>query len=328
VAKDRIGDSMAKTITLKDPVTREPQYPVTTASNVYDENGNTIPSRLPTIEAREFIEKEYENSLNLFDTYAKSGSVSAGGITYTQNSDGTITLNGTSTSEKWVEIAYAFKEDTESRSVKLFSFEKGKTYTFGIVQVSGSYSGDINIIMQHTSSTNTGSIQIGNPKTFNDGDGIYRMWINAKSGVSCYNLKIGIMVVEGSQLPNTYYPYVHGAIVHQKDVEGVLLWQNGSPTSNFSYQYVSIPSLNNYYHIRIGYMPTTTDTNGLHYMDVYLRNRTQSMIYLSFGTNATNTWNRSIQFFPIENRIFVSDGYKVATTSNNSCIPVEIYGIK
>ena len=38
---------MAKTITLKDPVTREPQYPATLVSNVYDENGNPMVSIFP-----------------------------------------------------------------------------------------------------------------------------------------------------------------------------------------------------------------------------------------------------------------------------------------
>ena len=318
---------MAKTITLKDPVTREPQYPVTTASNVYDENGNAIPSRLPTIEAREFLVKEYENSLNLFDTYAKSGSFSAKSITYTANSDGTITMNGTSTSEAWVEIAYAFKEDTESRTSRLFSLEKGKTYTFGIIQISGSYSGDINIIMQHTSSTNTGSIQIGNPKVFNDGDGIYRMWINAKSGVSCSNLKIGVMVVEGSELPSKYYPYVNGAIVHQKNLDGVLLWQNGTPSNQISTLTISVSNLSYFSKIRIVYSTYVNYTGKIDEFDLKYGSSKISQLQATGGSGNTKA-QRNMTFDLSNSTIKFEEAKANGGTDNGFLIPLAIYGIK
>lgn len=66
---------MAKTITLKDPVTREPQYPITLASNVYDGNGNAIPTIYATkTELSNYANKESVDGVLLWQNGSPNSS--------------------------------------------------------------------------------------------------------------------------------------------------------------------------------------------------------------------------------------------------------------
>lgn len=88
---------MAKTITLKDPVTREPQYPVTTASNVYDENGNVLPSVYATkAELSDYAIKDSVEGVLLW----KNGSPTA------SFAEQTITVSQDMSNFKYIKINY------------------------------------------------------------------------------------------------------------------------------------------------------------------------------------------------------------------------------
>lgn len=329
---------MAEIRNLKDPQTGVTIYPITKANCVYDENGVNI------LEGNvyQFANSEYENSINLFDTYAKSGAITDGGITYTQNSDGTITMNGTSTEERWEEIGYAFQNWTETRGSKLFPLEKGKNYTLGVVKVSGSYSGTINVMMQKTNSTNSKVARIGEPHTFNDGDGIYRMWINAKSGVSCSNLKIGIMVVEGSEFPSIYFPYVDGETIHNKNLRPILLWKNGSPTSSFTPKTINLAQ--SMYNFRFTYICYTALYNSTDQPYLWVKidnidkNITYQQYYSIWGCFSATSENYIVArgitkpTYGDGKSLSIGDCFKgngnatKGSVDNMRCIPIAIYG--
>jgi hypothetical protein len=224
---------MAKTGTLKDNETGEVIYPTTLANEVYDSNGNAITSRLPTIDERKFLVNEYEKSLNICDIY-NLGKLTNCSVEISSNALKVITTNISATSYARVRI----------------ELKKGKTYTI-FYNFSGAYNNAV--IYGNSSSDYLKNVTVsGTPVSFVAQDNfpeICNLYLyggrEENNKTSTYS---NIMIVEGEYTAEnmpSYHPY-NGAIVHNKDVKPVVLFEgaanNGLTLSDNveNYDYVEI----------------------------------------------------------------------------------------
>lgn len=144
------------------------------------------------------------------------------------------------------------------------------------------------------------------------------------------NIVSQVMLNEGETALD-YQPY-NGAIVHQKDVEPVLLWENASPNNALSARQIDIVNSSAYKYLIIGYKYFANSFNGIHYLKI---DNIPSTTYFLSALNLTNELaSRQIDIPSDYNHINIAAGYKMnvgatytAPEENNTfLVPIKIYG--
>lgn len=158
-------------------------------------------------------EQEYEINLgkNIFKPYATSGSFVYNGVTTTMNSDGTVTLNGTATGDGWPELIYTFGSNTSVRSTPYL--QASGMYTATIRLVSGTYSKGTSsydaawLTVCKSDLSGTGGIPVSGGSVVVAGvNGIYRSWINYRTGNTFNNARFALQFEKGP-ISTSWSPY-------------------------------------------------------------------------------------------------------------------------
>ena len=174
---------------------------------------------------------------NLFKVYDSNSTLSKYGVDISRNTDGSIKINGTATSNLYVEVLYDFKIDTSNQSNASLKLEDTKSYIASSSIISGTISNnsDLNITMQiFYPSQNNVNFNLGGNGVINNSNGVYRTYFKLNSGVVCNNLVFGIQVEEGStvttyeEYTGTTYPINLGKNLFDSNVET----KNAYPSSN------------------------------------------------------------------------------------------------
>lgn len=161
------------------------------------------------------VEGDYKilnRNKNLFKAYQSSGSVVNNGITCEMLSYNKLKLNGTSTTESWIEIGSNFIAGTsESYSSKFINLDTTKKYKYQIKKINGNTSANVNIHLQILPKKGNRGLTISstsdNPNVeVSDSDGIYRTWIYLPNGITCNNLIIEIQIEESETVSDIIEP--------------------------------------------------------------------------------------------------------------------------
>ena len=143
--------------------------------------------------------KQNKNFIKLYD----SNTLTWAGLTYTLNKNtGEILINGTSTSNGWVECGYAFKGGTDPQTKILKKLKENETYTLSCRKKSGTVDKAVSFFVQITEDNKTIATSIGSSATRSDCTGIYRFWVYVPSGTTCTNLVIQPQLEQGSTATN------------------------------------------------------------------------------------------------------------------------------
>ena len=296
--------------------------PVTSTKAVVTENGKNIDetleemtSRLPTIAERNFLEEEYEKTLNLInDKSVYSGC-------YGNNA--TLSISGNELSMKTTAENYAGMWFNPELFV---DFENGKTYTFSF-SVKGSGITSLRVRYENNASDLTPTISSSYQtitmtftKTTTGNFSIYAM--NGSGGTLTIK---DLMWVEGT----TALPYqeYNGAIVHKKDVDGILLWKNGNANNQFGATTLNLGTLNLYKKIQIYYLTYTYEGIAIStYSTQYNGNNGHQLNCIA--SSATKMVARGFSINTNVNTITFKDSYVEGSVDNHFLVPYRIYGLK
>lgn len=136
---------------------------------------------------------------NLFNVYNSSSVISVN-VTFNRNDDGTITLNGTSNGNGYVEILYAFQNGTVQQNNPFLSLDNNEQYKISFFHFLGTTTAtDIRFVYQYDSTGNQTTIYPNNSQTISNSNGLYRAYIRIPSGATFTNYTIGIQLEKGNQ---------------------------------------------------------------------------------------------------------------------------------
>ena len=146
-----------------------------------------------------------------------------------------------------------------------------------------------------------------------------------QSGQSSYTM--GSIMVTDSDHAYPYQAY-NGAILHEKDIAPVLLWENGNPTSDFVTTTLTISeSALNYKYLIIAFKTYKTNTE-IKYLKIGAINGTTTYEGTFYTSN--ELWNTARNITINNNLITLSVGIYnqegTTGTSNAVAIPIAIYG--
>ena len=148
---------------------------------------------------------------NLLKTYANSGSITAKGVTITQNSDGTLTLNGTCTGDVWAEIISGFKNTTDYKNEYAINLDPQKQYTLKLSKISGNATASMYLgVALDIGEVSAKNVGVGKVTTFTNSKGISRGFLRLYANDTFNNLVIGLQLVEGTYTADTmpeFEPY-------------------------------------------------------------------------------------------------------------------------
>lgn len=146
---------------------------------------------------------------NLLKPYQNpSNPVSAHGLTATLHSNGTIAVNGTATSNTWIEFIYKYGSGTEAQTNPTIVLSSSNTYTMSLTK-EGVATGDITLFIQYDASGSQKNISVDDSTPFSESDGVYRGYLRFSTGASCTNAIFCPMIETGSSA-TSYEPYVGG----------------------------------------------------------------------------------------------------------------------
>lgn len=177
------------------------------------------------------------------------------------------------------------------------------------------------VVIANSSNAEYGTYTIsgyGGSFVANEGDKLARIY----SGDSFTS---NIMLVEGSH-PYPYQPY-NGEIVREKDIEPVLLWENGNPDSSFAAQTISVPNLNVWKYFVIAYRTAVTVPAITPVKFKYVAYDGENSIYWSLPFhNGEDICSRLVNLTG-DTQIRFDDCHTQDNTVYNSyMIPIAIYG--
>ena len=160
-----------------------------------------------------FAERDFEINLvgkNLIKFAQDNGSTERAGVTVTVNSNNTLTINGTATTNAWFELVdpSRFLQGVAVSSTIFDPLDSSQEYTLSARIISGSFTGSNPYI-----STQVGAGSNDNKSTtfdssipFTGSDGIYRMWLGINTNNVFDNCQIAIQLEAGSTA-TAYEPY-------------------------------------------------------------------------------------------------------------------------
>ena len=291
------------------------------------ENGETFtgyqsynPSQHITNEQAEFLTDEYEKSLNLLNVLSKVQTIN--GATLIIDNNEKCTWSGTTTGA--FGISY-----TNNINLK-----PNTTYTFKVFNQTGTLPFAI-YFYDYDKSVSYGSLDLGTTtngsSTFTTPDSIgtnikFDSYIQANLTL---NGSFQIMCVEGSTAPVTYQPY-NGAIVHEKDITPVLLWENANDNADMveNTQLLS-ETCSNYSRIRVLYKRQTW-SNQYSFAEG-LPNEYLNCAAHTGGTEGVILMYRGIQFNDTNvtfSNAYFAGGSTSEYQDNSRVIPIRIWGLK
>jgi len=125
------------------------------------------------------------------------------------------------------------------------------------------------------------------------------------------------------------YPYqaYNGAIVHEKDIAPVLLWENGNPTSAFAGADVSLSkSITNFKYIVICYKQDTSATSANNIKKIKAIVSDVGDLTSIKISSIVEYYSRRFTLKSNGTEITFADGYYNTTQNNGALIPLAIYG--
>jgi hypothetical protein len=253
-----------------------------------------------------FLNDEYLKQENLFNNpYNFNSSYASVGAS--KNSNSSVILNGTSDNGSY-NVLGTITLPAGTYSVKQFLISG--TMSNGATLATVRFGLEGNGISLNASET---TIMINNESTFN-----VVLWFNA-GGYAFTNAELGYMVVKENVLPTAYQPY-NGPIVHQKDIEPVLLWENPNPNSSQAYtQFLGINTAAFKYLI-IG-AKITTGAFDIQYFKI--KNIASTTAYFTMHNNNSG-------HTPYTRSIIIRSDYDITInggqSNDDACIICEIHG--
>ena len=145
--------------------------------------------------------------------------------------------------------------------------------------------------------------------------------------IECNSLSGQIMLNKGSKAKS--YSEYYGELVHTKDIDPVLLWENPNPNSAYSGDVLTIPTLPNYKYLVIQFktgdyeytmkLPRGSSNNEF-------RSFLQSAGY--YNSNYTIGIRMVEQQPSTQTYLYIGSGANqtTVTSDNNMCVPTKIYG--
>ena len=166
---------------------------------------------LSSVQLKGDTEQQTYSGKNLFKPYQTSGTITVNTVTFTMQSDGSIFANGVSNGNAWVEVVYAFANQTIKPTTPQVVLQSGTTYILSCRLASGSISGNIGMVAQ----MNASSLEVavwnvnGGSSTVSNADGLYRCWFRIYNGSTFNNAVLRPQLEVGSSV-TSFEPYVGG----------------------------------------------------------------------------------------------------------------------
>lgn len=260
-----------------------------------------------------------------------SSTITTNGITFTKNSDGSITINGTSTSRADLYIFGGSTDNGNYLKIKkgTYSFDRrnltdGKIFVAFREKTAGT---------KYETLTNNGAIETMATQDCY----IWGVMLGVESGNTINNLTIYPMLNEGNTLL-PYEPYVTPSInVDGEEIysKPVVLWTNSNTTSNFVGQTITLSdSLDNYSFYEISFYNSTSNTQA--YSTSKIKNNMKTTLYylagLESGGNPMVRY-RDITGITSTTITFGTPYYKQLnqtsiTEGSNQTVPYQVIGYK
>ena len=163
------------------------------------QDGTPSPSSPITVETVTGVQNIKLNGKNIFKVH-EGNTVSSVNVQFTRNSDGTITLNGTSNGVGYVEILYAFQNGTAQQTTPTILLDSSSPYKLSFLNLSGTTtSTDTRFVYQYNSTGDQATIYPNNSQTISNSNGLYRAYFRIPSGATFNNYTVGIQLETGSQ---------------------------------------------------------------------------------------------------------------------------------
>ena len=248
----------------------------------------------------------YGKGKNLLKNTAKSKTIN--GITFTVNEDGSVTCDGSTSTNVTLQIPVP-------------KLVVGQSYTLSGCPEDGSFSTYILQIAGFGSDTGTGFTGTWSDAIADDAT----VTIIIFAGATVSNLTFYPMIRLASETDDTYEPYYEGLKEVSNKLSMELLWENASPTSEFGNTRINI-DLSGFDFVDVEFRAVTT----ISYMSIF-RNRVGSTTNCVSDNNGGKIVSRLVISY--SDRVIFQKGYIYNTygayTENNAVlIPVRIYGIK
>ena len=243
-----------------------------------------------------FLREEWEKGLNLFDLNSAKIITNASKIS-----------NG---------ISFTGEGGTGLRITTLKQFcpklEVGKTYTLTFIGTNLEF----NEIYLYGSNFDW---LIGTSHTITQAD--------LDNDISVYGTNGETATMVEIQFTETTYPLPYqeynGAIVREKDIEPVLLWENSSPNSEFAGTTLSnLPDMSKYKYIVVGYKFERSSNSGTQYIKFKYEIAKK---YIGMVDENSNNYFRNFDIVS-STSITISNGTYNNATANGVIVPTAIYG--
>ena len=264
-----------------------------TTDNLYPNiKKENLPTQLQPV--ADFALSEYEKTLNIWDEVWELGAISGAGVPFSSDS----LIRSKNFNPCLPQTTYYIKSP---KFLRFCWYDENKTF-ISVIEPSNS---------AHTSPANAK---------------FFKFCTIQSSYGTIYNHDITIS--EGDHSVG-YQPY-NGKVMHVIDCQGVLLWENGDPSSVFANQSITVLNINDYSYLEIEYK-YNKDLRVSQVMKVStsLTAGTDSEFIISCSNQdqASNVASRS---FIIQNdtTIYVGSGGFNGNVNQAYIIPVAIYGIK
>lgn len=196
--------------------------------------------------------------------------------------------------------------------------ENGKTYS---ILVPTNTESSMQLYRRNMDGTSGETVigQISNYKgTFvSNATGYFQIWLNPTSGQLSW-LDYDYMLTESDHA----YPYqaYNGAIVHEKDITPVLLWENGNPNSSLSSGTITTLDMSKFKYIVFEYKVYKTFVGTQTIKVKYAIGDSGSMTYIASSYIGRNIYIAS------STTITFSSAYENGTANDDFIIPIAIYG--
>ena len=156
---------------------------------------------------------------------------------------------------------------------------------------------------------------------YNSSNNRFRVGGNSVSQNTTFDLNV--QIIKGIYTGG--YHDFHGSILHYRDL-GTLLWENGSPNSDFGEQQVTTLDRSGFRYIVVVYKNYKSDERA--WQCQFFKNSTYYQNGSLFFVEVGYTKVRSFSFESSSTRVLFGNGYENGNQSNSQMIPVAIYGIK
>lgn len=177
--------------------------------------------------------------VNKYVLYKRNASLTANGVTFTIGEDGTILINGTASTNTWIEVIRGFKSGTNPRDDKIISLNPNSMYVLSRTDLGGSVTGAVTVTVQASANHDGTGLYSANRYVAVKGDGVYRGWITLSPGTVCSNYKIAIQLEEGN-VPTDYITATRQSVVLRTSngLSGIPVTSGGNYTDSDGQQWI------------------------------------------------------------------------------------------